>query len=383
MRVSALIISFFLMEGVASAVPSVSSVSLGTSVAVSGTGFGTKSPATPLYWDGFETYTAGAAPTAGGWIVRAGTPTVSTTRAYSGTKAVEFITTSTAFQQMSRDMGSMETIYYRGKTYLDNSLNPCGRYQWKGLRFSSSPGAYAINEEPTTSIFLMDSWWYSTTGWGNTGSPYSYYNGGTNGGSLSAPSTLFPFEQWFDYEFIGKRATAPSTANGSATITINGTQKSSKTDYTTHDADDGGYRYMLMGGTVASCTTGDGTTPITPNNRIYYDDVYMDNTVARVELCDSPTWGSRTHCEIQPPAAWSDTAITTTYNQGSFAVGATAYLYIVDSTGAVSAASGPITISVPGARNVNGIGSTGGIGHFTSMGIVPSGHYSYTNIVMH
>ncbi len=70
---------------------------------------------------------------------------------------------------------------------------------------------------------------------------------------------------------------------------------------------------------------------------IRMDDIYIDNTRARVEVCNSSTWAARTHCEIQIPSAWSGTSITTTLNQGSFSGLSGAYLYVVDSSGAVNA----------------------------------------------
>ena len=76
----------------------------------------------------------------------------------------------------------------------------------------------------------------------------------------------------------------------------------------------------------------------------YLDDIYVQiGTTARVELCDTSTWADRTHCEIQVPTAWGDTSITATQNQGSFATGDTAYLYVIDSAGTVSNGY-PVTI---------------------------------------
>lgn len=70
-----------------------------------------------------------------------------------------------------------------------------------------------------------------------------------------------------------------------------------------------------------------------------FDDVYLSygaNAVARVELCDSRTFLNSKHCEIQPSAVWNDGQITFNLNPGSFKVGQVAYIYVVDSTGAVS-----------------------------------------------
>ncbi|NTW27426.1 MAG: hypothetical protein HGA36_03810 [Candidatus Moranbacteria bacterium] len=349
---------FFVAPNFASAAPVITSVPTvildEQSVSIAGSGFKTKTNAAPVYWDNFEAYTAGLAPTAGGWVVRAGTPAISTEKSYAGTQAVRFFNDSTAFQQLSRDMGTTfsDETFFKGKIYLDNTNNACDEYQWKNLRFSSSPGAYAINEEGNTAIVLMDSWYNATTTrWFNSGSPHVYYNGGLSSSTLGAPDDLFKFNQWFDFEFKLKRSSAPSAPDGSVRIDIDEVQKSIKTDFITHDADDGVYRYMLMGGSIVSCRD-INDVPMNPNFKIYYDDLYVDNTQARVEICNSATWASRTHCEIQPTTAWptagNPTAnIEVTVNQGSFANGAGAYLFVIDEDGTASAGF-PIAFATSG-----------------------------------
>lgn len=79
-----------------------------------------------------------------------------------------------------------------------------------------------------------------------------------------------------------------------------------------------------------------------------YDDVYINFTQARVELCNSSTWLARTSCEIQIPTAWSTNSITVKTNKGAFKTGDRAYLYIVDANGAVSNGL-PITIGSGGS----------------------------------
>jgi len=76
----------------------------------------------------------------------------------------------------------------------------------------------------------------------------------------------------------------------------------------------------------------------------YFDDLYVDYTAQRVILGDSSTWEKCTKLhEIQIPVAWSDTSITVTVNQGVFAKGATAYLYVFDGTGTPNSKGYPVT----------------------------------------
>jgi hypothetical protein len=67
-----------------------------------------------------------------------------------------------------------------------------------------------------------------------------------------------------------------------------------------------------------------------------FGEIYVDSTVARVEIGDGSTWSTSTHREIQIPNSWSASEVHITLNQGSFADGSTAYLYVIDSRGNVS-----------------------------------------------
>jgi hypothetical protein len=69
---------------------------------------------------------------------------------------------------------------------------------------------------------------------------------------------------------------------------------------------------------------------------IYTDDIYIDDTLARVEIGNAQTWGACTHREIQIPTAWAAGEIAVTINQGAFSAGSTAYLFVVDADGVVS-----------------------------------------------
>lgn len=77
----------------------------------------------------------------------------------------------------------------------------------------------------------------------------------------------------------------------------------------------------------------------------YIDQVYIDNTPQRVFISTAsnlaaswPDIGTAHTSEIQVPSAWADDSITVTLNRGTFAADATAYLYVVDSSGTISSA---------------------------------------------
>ena len=112
---------------------------------------------------------------------------------------------------------------------------------------------------------------------------------------------------------------------------------------------------LTIGGAYYSmCDSSDPAT-------IDVDNIYIDNTPQRVEVGNASTWTACTHREIQIPSAWSSNSITFSVNQGAFTSGQQAYLYVVDSTGAVNASGYPITIggsiqpALPGDFNSDGI----------------------------
>jgi hypothetical protein len=72
------------------------------------------------------------------------------------------------------------------------------------------------------------------------------------------------------------------------------------------------------------------------NSWLYFADLYLDTTAQRALICTGSTWSTRGVCEVQIPTAWGDTSATVNVNQGAFANGSNAYLYVVDGTGAAS-----------------------------------------------
>ncbi|HOX27181.1 MAG TPA: hypothetical protein PLL30_15860 [Candidatus Krumholzibacteria bacterium] len=70
--------------------------------------------------------------------------------------------------------------------------------------------------------------------------------------------------------------------------------------------------------------------------REWFDEVYCDTVQARIEIGNAATWNACTRREIQIPSAWSQSSASFRVNQGLFANGATAYLYVVDRNGAVN-----------------------------------------------
>jgi parallel beta-helix repeat protein len=87
--------------------------------------------------------------------------------------------------------------------------------------------------------------------------------------------------------------------------------------------------------------------------RAEYSEIYVDKSIAKIFICDVPTWGERpgAHCEIQiPETHWGEDSIQFRANRGSHRVAQPLYLYVVGTSGAVNQAGYPIsfTKSLPG-----------------------------------
>ena len=68
-----------------------------------------------------------------------------------------------------------------------------------------------------------------------------------------------------------------------------------------------------------------------------FGEIYADDTQARVEISDQPTWELARHREIQVPSAWSGDHIELLLDEGTLGGLAGRYLYVVDAQGRVNA----------------------------------------------
>jgi hypothetical protein len=116
--------------------------------------------------------------------------------------------------------------------------------------------------------------------------------------------------------------------------------------------DDGRLGTQYNGVTDPSSATGTRTEAIggyarcsgyTSNWR-YFADVYLDTSRARVVLANAANYNQASIREVQIPSSWSNNSINVSVNLGKFSSGQTAYLFVVDSNGTVSASGLPITI---------------------------------------
>jgi hypothetical protein len=75
-----------------------------------------------------------------------------------------------------------------------------------------------------------------------------------------------------------------------------------------------------------------------------FDDIFVNFTAARVELGDAATWSAVRKKEVQLPVSWGSGSVTVRVNGGEFASGQSAYLYVVNSSGAVNSNGFPVKL---------------------------------------
>lgn len=93
---------------------------------------------------------------------------------------------------------------------------------------------------------------------------------------------------------------------------------------------------------------GDYFSSAGPHTWVDFDDVYVDHTLARVELGDAPTYAACTRLETQTPLSWSDSQIKVRTNLGAFSPAAPKFIYVTDKNGVTNAEGFPL--SAPGVN---------------------------------
>ena len=302
-------------------------------VNITGENFGTKDPAAPLKWDDVED----------------GTKDTDYTYYYNQSSNISVI--NTANRGLSKfnysgniyanvGMGfswlsgvSAQTtiyVYYYAKRNFNFSNVHNGEYtNFKVNRFAktgagSRPNVYIqIATQGAPDSYVAYSIAEFADAGGNTGSP---------NGVVFDVDSKWPKDSWALFETLYKIS---NTSNGFMKFWVNGDL------------------IVNSFGIDMGCDTMEGTIGIGVYNarevgalstdRFYQDDIYVDNTQSRVMIGNNINFNNCTHREIQIPTAWSDTDIIVQFNQGSFADGAQAYLFVIDADG--NASSGyPITI---------------------------------------
>ncbi|MFH0891527.1 MAG: hypothetical protein V1867_01970, partial [Candidatus Falkowbacteria bacterium] len=332
-------ILFFVGKAQAAVINSVSGTySHNSSVTISGSAFGTKSRAMPELWDNFESGGNVGQSVANSsrvsWQTDGTAPVFSTTNnRNSGTGSRN---AAAVVSGMNID-GNYHDLMYRDGLDL-------GGYAY--IAFWGRFASYAAGDQvkywrigtngasgyPTYSYFRTDGW-----------ARYQFTNPAS--GTCAPPGGSAWYDsventnlgQWQFIEMIANFGTV-DTANGYIHVFANGVDQGGKSDFILKTSSSCSPDTVRFGEYIQ-----DSSGTVTN----YFDDIYVDNTWARVVLGNASTYTASTHREIQIPTAWSSGSITITTNLGTFTSGQTAYLYVIDANGNVSNGY-PVTIGSGG-----------------------------------
>jgi hypothetical protein len=335
----------------------------GSTITVSGGGFGAKTTAAPVissYDNAAGTITNDfdhGASIAGSWTTYGDTIALSSSSLRSSHKKVSYGTTSGYQRLIYSDSSHGAYSYISFWQYRDYSgweISDNNKFLWNHVAgASNTDGLIATIRGNGASSALQ-----SVT----TNSSYSiaysacsaYQDSGPTYLDMDSDVCLPTLHNWDHWEFMFTYPSPITGSNGIMTYYLNGKTVGRATGVGICTETDAGRWYYIGLVTGARSTSGNE----------YLDEVYIDNIPAHILLSDSasvtwPDMGSSHHSEIQVASAWTDSSIQFKLNQGSFANGSSVYLYVIDPNGNISA---PYSLTLLGGGTSTGISTGGGTG---------------------
>jgi len=336
----------------------------GSTVTVSGSGFGIKAQAAPIAWDNLESGVCDNIATVGSWTA---TGTLGINDNHNRNQFSNF----NAFRNFDGDISPWGAVNdeaaFRGGTdsrtwyvqywfYLDSDFefdgninNSLGNIKilrmWSTSSASDNFYVQALCRYDTNAVVALVN---QGTDWSPVVGGYTWVDE-VMGYDKPAyvDNSYFGWKHYendistgvwhlFQFEYSDSDI---STPNGVFRWWFNGKLIVDKTNVLTRNTTYTSFKRPRIVGFYDShhATNNDGS------NHFYIDDAYIDNTFARVEICSNALWSDKGQSEIQIPVSWSASSIAVNINQGSLADGSTAYLYVIDSAGVSNAVGYPIT----------------------------------------
>ncbi|MBE0598258.1 MAG: hypothetical protein IH614_13400 [Desulfuromonadales bacterium] len=338
-----LTLSILLFGGLAHGTPYVSGLAGNFSndqpVTIHGAGFGAHN--LQVEWLGgasghIETAPAGADFASPGWSFNLDRfkPTYDNSHAYSGTQSIIFdgVNTGDGRFGLTYDPGAPVTFgYVSWMVYIDTG-GASG--QWKMFRMN-----WENNVQDTFPEVVLFNWFGSS----------DTLNIRRSKEDITArhyPGRLPEAGEWVRMELYLQPSSAPGVGDGSVEVWAHrpGQVIEKIADHqnlvTYGPGESRLWRYFVFQNYQGNGLGG--------RSRVWMDDLYIQGTRARVEIGNAPTWSACTQREVQKPAAWDDSAITLSLNQGTFAAGQQVYLYVVDAAGNVNEQGYPLVLGAAG-----------------------------------
>lgn len=320
-----------LAVGTAQARPSITNVTGtmddGSQITISGSSFGSKSKASPLVWDDFESGSNGAkvgtnSAAVGRWDVGAGSELVeySSAQPHAGRMSSfhDFRKNYNINLSKNLDFTKLYLDYWMYVDYEDaksRNFKPWRLYgdndnMQLNYVWLCNGQLMPIGHQPSLNI----SEW--------SGSTYSD-------------------RKWYHVQLTFKHSD-PNVSNGTIRHLINNQVHGYNSSNVVTRINSRPFNQIRIGHYWA--TTAQEGCQSNSGARIYTDNVYIDTSWARVIIADASTLSNAKHTEMLIPTSWNSSQIQATFNSGSFASGSTVYVFVVDENDAASAQGYPVKI---------------------------------------
>lgn len=167
----------------------------------------------------------------------------------------------------------------------------------------------------------------------------TYIDGAATGTQTSPSEIEGPINQWFSDEIVYQVNSCYTCANGRMQWIVNGAlvgQEPINMGWTswTLMLRDSASNEDITNMAIQGVADNDPSFPAT--NTFGLADIYVDNTWSRVMIGNAPTWNQSTVHEIEIPTSWSDSSISVVLHSDSPSSFTSAYLYVFDSNGDVN-----------------------------------------------
>jgi hypothetical protein len=333
------LLMMYAIAGRALADPGITSVTITTgsqpTVTIVGSGFGTRKSITPIIWDDFESGTAGSS-IGGAWSLDSSaggkTPEYSSAFAYRGSKS-GFANFHTGYNSTSEYKGTTDlTEFYLSYSVYNRATSgaPSRNVKFARVTTGTIDGVYS---QPFVGYTQFDA---QSTGVFYAYNPGSFIYDNPQNAEKDQIWTepVMKQNRWQRVEYRSKFNTA-ANFNGyvgfwvdNVPVYVNNAARLSDGTNTR------GFKWLTLPYYVAHDPGGE--------YEIYYDDVYFDNTPARVEIGNSAEWSSCTQRVIQELVEWSATRIVFNIDASKFGTSGNHWVYVIDPQGAVNQTGIPL-----------------------------------------
>lgn len=336
-------------------------VSPGSTLTVTGSGFGTKPIPTPYFFSDFESASLGQTALQAGLDDEGtdglGLPIVRNDKALSGKQSLRMdypLNKDSMFPRIGKGGLNSNEVYVSVWTYWTHTAGSGGSpFIFKMVRGGANPSYSGVPR------------FYETIRPSLAGAVMGTDRGSVNSSNVTTWSDNVNAGQnangWHRSEYYFKLSDA-GVANGQFQTWVDGVLNANVSNTMSRlSGTSSNINYVM--------SPFDGIDSYGMSNayQVWADDFYVDTTRARVEIGDASTLSACKIRNILPPQTWSANQISVKANVSMFPSGSRAFIYVFDSNGNVNSTGYPVTIGLT-------VNSTGG----TTTGTTPNPPSSVT-----